>query len=114
MEGLLSTTKQRETVLANRKNRLAALINSGSKVHTADIPFIEEMSAEVRAEIEFLEKEHRFDFNFACGGWNTVWAKDKEEAYAKAIEEFSSFEVQKGSFRLCDSQRYDHLIRMSS
>ena len=58
----------------------------------------------------------RYSFNFASGGWNTVWAKTKAGAYRQAVKEYGEprFVVIKDSIRVCNSDSYDRLIRMSS
>ena len=79
-----------KTILLNKKNReakelelrgiITACRNAVGKAHTADVNSLMSVVNEKKSELEYLQKNKEWLFNFDGGGWNSVVAKDKAEA----------------------------------
>ena len=81
-----------KTILLNKKNReakelelrgiITACRNATGKCHTADVNPLMTVVNEKKKELEYLQKNKEWLFNFESGGWNSVMAKDLAEAKA--------------------------------
>ena len=43
----------------------------------------------IRKELEFLQSEKKWNFNFESGGWNQVFAKTMDVAIKRAIKKYN-------------------------
>lgn len=61
-------------------------------------------------EKEYLDSKKEWLFNFVEGGWNSVYAKDKEEAISIAAEEFgdTKCKVDIKTFRISTKEDYNN------
>ena len=89
--------------LKNKKNRLAkelelrsiitSLKNCMGKVSPKDDVSLELVVTEKKKELEYLQKNKEWLFNFEGGGWNSVSAKDLTEATSAIRKEYGKSEV---------------------
>ena len=49
---------------------------------------------DAEANIQWLHENHEWLFNFESGGWNSVYAKTKEEAIEIAVAKYNDGEVK--------------------
>jgi len=85
----IETEESRLESIAWHRNCHAALENALGKCHAADAHPLTVLSDDCIMNIHYLEKSHNWNFNFEGGGWNSIFAKSKEEAIAKAIAEYN-------------------------
>jgi len=84
----LETTKSRiatETIINASIKALANAIDVASATDTESLKTL--LDAKIN-ELNFLNKNKCWNFNFESGGWNTVYAQDKETAIAEAMLEY--------------------------
>tara|TARA_Y100000389_G_C17358414_1_gene462360 strand:+ start:687 stop:1013 length:327 start_codon:yes stop_codon:yes gene_type:complete len=68
----------------------------------------------IRKELEFLQSEKKWNFNFESGGWNQVFAKTRDVAIKRAIKKYNCkiSKVNIESFRVATYEDTKMLMSM--
>lgn len=68
----------------------------------------------IRKELEFLQSEKKWNFNFESGGWNQVFAKTRDVAIKRAIKQYNCkiSKVNIESFRVATYEDTKMLMSM--
>jgi len=89
LDTVLSSTLSRMT----EENRLEAVIASlnvaANSVSKEDAKNIIDVMDEKLKDLIFLKSNKTWNFNFASGGWNSITAADREEAFSLASKEYN-------------------------
>ena len=88
----LETTKNRLATATKIEATVTALLNALDQVSASDQTPLRELIEGKRKELEFLIKNKEYNFSFVGGGWNSVYAQDKEEAIKIACEKYNETE----------------------
>lgn len=118
------TAEQRTTGLKRINTLTVRNVNLESLLKTSELSniMVNELTAQIKENeqviqnlIKATDKQYQFLFNFEGGGWNSEWAFTKEEAQAKALENYKDSKnciVDLNSFRVSTSSDYENLLSM--
>lgn len=82
MNKILNNTKSRLAKELSLREVITACRNAVGKAHNADVQPLMSVVNEKKKELEYLQSNKEWLFNFEGGGWNSVSAKDMTEAKA--------------------------------
>lgn len=110
----LETTKQRE--LATKKlsiqigslRGICAMDPEDHAISKEGISLLDELIAELEERRQFLLTSKQWLFNFTGGGWNSIYALDKEEAIKLAGTRYHDCNPK--SFRLSTDEEEQGLL----
>ena len=91
MKALESTT-HRSTAAAKLIAQISALNNAIDYYYEAHLPQLIEIRNEKQAQLDYLNSNKTWNFNFVGGGWNTVSAPDMQTAIKLAEEKYNETE----------------------
>ena len=69
------------------KTLKGALVLTGKTAKVKAV--VREEKSRIDSELEFLKSEKEWNFNFVSGGWNSVRAKSKDVAIARAKRKYN-------------------------
>ena len=78
--------KNRAVAILTHKSNLLDTVNQNKEVNE----ITKAIANEMRRDIEYLNENKEWNFNFVGGGWNYVYAPTKEEAIIEAKKEYNS------------------------
>ena len=113
MENYIKTKEE----LTERVEYLKVLKRSLTLSVIADPLAVEVVKTEkkrIRKELEFLQSEKKWNFNFESGGWNQVFAKTRDVAIRRAIKKYNCkiSKVNIESFRVATYEDTKMLMSM--
>jgi len=89
----LRTTKDR-VAHTQRLNKVITLLMSCAHIDDA-----EQMAAELQKLVDFINEKKEYMIHFAPTGWNTIYARDNEEALREAEVEYPHIPISSVSLR---------------
>ena len=85
----LNTTQERlktQDMLSTQSEALGLAIKTAHHKHKLSLTLLQQDTDKKRA---YLQSNKEWNFNFTSGGWNTVYAQDKEQAIRIAKEQYN-------------------------
>ena len=83
-------TQETQDKINHHKRILAAITRVNQDPQHPDHACFNELMSQQEAIICHLEETKRWNFNFEGGGWNSVFAVDRETAIETALDEYAS------------------------
>jgi len=111
----IQTSVKRQQSLTLLSATILALSNSIEKASNSDMLPLMLLKENLQAQFDYIESEKEWTFNFSGGGFNTIYAVDKESAISRAKEIYADSEVHNpidATFRIATKQETMNLLSM--